>query len=60
MLMTMMVCFAGGVMVGVGLMCLMFIARDEPPVLTRCTGNCNQGRACTCWQVRQQFDDESA
>ena len=48
-MLTMLVCFAVGVLAGVVMMCLMFIARDdEPPVVTRCTGNCNQGRACTC------------
>jgi len=58
-MLTMMVCFAAGVFAGVFLMCLMFIARDDEPVVTKCTGQCNQGRACTCWKVRQQFDEES-
>ena len=54
----MLACFAVGVMTGVVLMCLMFIARDD--VVTKCTGNCNQGGACTCWKARQRFDEELA
>jgi len=37
-----------GVFVGVFVMCLMQMARDPFDVETGCTGDCNQGRKCTC------------
>ena len=49
-----------GTMLGVFVMCLMQMARDPFDVDTGCTHDCNQGRTCTCWQVRQRFDEESA
>lgn len=54
--------FVVGVYAGVMLMCVMHLARDPLDVdfPSKCSGNCNQGRTCTCWKVRQQFDDESA
>lgn len=51
--------FVLGFFVGVLLMCVMHVARDPLDVEFPCSGNCNQGRTCTCWQVRQRFDDES-
>lgn len=53
------ICVLAGVDVGVFLMSLMAMASDDYPK-PQCTGNCNQGRSCTCWQTRQRFDDESA
>lgn len=51
------ICFLVGAYGGVMLMCIMAMASHEPPM--RCTGNCRQGRDCTCWQTRQRFDEES-
>jgi hypothetical protein len=41
-----------GCFLGVAVMCLMAMARDPLDVDTGCTGDCNQGRRCTCVGVR--------
>lgn len=51
---------AVGVFLGALLVSLCQMARDPFDVDTGCTHDCNQGRTCTCWQVRQRFDEESA
>jgi hypothetical protein len=37
-----------GMFAGVFVMCLMQMAHDPFDVDTDCTGDCNQGRNCTC------------
>lgn len=49
-----------GVTLGVFVAGLCNTARDPmDDVRTGCTGDCNQGRTCTCWPLRKRFDEES-
>lgn len=47
-----------GVFLGVFIMCLMQVARDPRDVESACTGNCNQGRNCTCVQPLRSMSEK--